>query len=357
MTLSKALFAPSSGTLLTAGTTLSANQIRALDDAGLKSVIVEDDRLQVSNIATFLVRDGIYNRAVRLVYEVYTRVRLHGELDITNIVRAAYELVDDVLTHPEEEQLMACQAHRSMNDYLYDHVVQVAIMAVAVGRQRSYKLKQLQELAMAALLMDIGIMVIDREVAEATTRFSREDQDEMKKHCQLGYDLLSQNTHIPEAVARAVLQHSERHNGSGYPHGLKENDIGEYARILAVCDTYDALITDKAYRRRFLPRQALGILIAGMNQTFEEQSVHAFTQLVAPYPVGSILELNTRDTAVVVSVPYESKNRPIIRLLLDRRRYIIDGVMEMDLTEINNISIERMIEDLSVPVLWKSRVY
>jgi len=356
MTLAKGVYSASSAALLSPGVTLTTKLIEMIKSADLAAVIVEDDRLQDIPSQEFVSEEALF-RASSAVHEVYKQARTGSELDIPKVRRTAYELVDEVTSISVEEQMAAVQINRTVNDYLAEHLVQVAVLAIAVGRLRSYRMEQLRELAIAALLMDIGIMGISQSVLETKRRFSRTEQDEMKKHCMQGYLMARKYLSVPLNSAVAILHHSERYNGSGYPQGLRGDEINEYARILAVCDTYDALITDRTYRRRYLSQQALGILGAGANQTFDEDIVKAFSQIVAPYPVGSMVELNTRDTAIIVAVNRESKSRPVIRLLLDRRRYVIDGIMEIDLQEAPWIQIVKMVEDISVPVMWKSLLF
>jgi len=356
MTLAKGVYSASSAALLSQGVTLTPRLIDLIKNADLAAVIVEDDRLQDIPQPEFVKEESLF-KASAAVLELCRQARSGVELDIAKVRRTAYELVDEVTAIPVEEQLVAVQINRTVNDYLPEHLVQVAILAIAVGRLRSYRVEQLRELAMAALLMDIGTMSISQTVLESKRRYSRAEQDEMKKHCVQGYIMTRRYLAVPLKSAIAILHHSERYNGSGYPQGLRGSEISEYAGILAVCDTYDALITDRSYRRRYLSQQALGILSAGINQTFEEDAVKAFSQIVAPYPVGALVELNTRDTAIVVTVNRENKQRPVIRLLLDRRRYVIDGVMEIDLQEAPGISIVKMVEDIAVPVMWKSLLF
>ncbi|MCL2497474.1 MAG: HD domain-containing protein [Symbiobacteriaceae bacterium] len=356
MALAKGVYSLSSQALLSPGVTLTQKLIDLIKEVNLAAVIVEDDRLQ-GVLAQDFVREEVLFSSSQAIQDIYKQARSGVELDTARLRRIAYILVDEVLAVPVEEQMIAHQINRTMEGYLYEHLVQVAVMAVAIGRLRSYRMQQLRELALAALLIDIGTMVIGQEVVDSRRRFSTAEHDEMKRHCMLGYQLTRKYMAIPLLSAAAVLQHSERENGSGYPQGLKGEDIHEYARILAVCDTFDALITDRTYRRRYLTQQAIGILNAGINQTYDEETVIAFSKIVVPYPVGTVVELNTRDTAIVVGVNRENKSRPVIRLLLDRRRFLIDGVMEIDLQEAPDITIVKTVEDISVPVMWRSLLF
>lgn len=356
MTLAQGVFSYAANSLVSPGMVINEGMIEVLKEAGLPAVIVEDDRLQNIDSQAPIKEENLF-AAQRAVRDVYRQARAAQTLDVDRLRRIAYQLVDEMLLLSAEEQLVANQINRTFNEYLHEHQVQVAILAVATGRRRGYRIQQLRELALAALLMDIGEMVIKQGVLDKDERLTSIELDEMKKHCFLGFQLVREYLNVPLPVAAAVLHHSERINGTGYPQGLRGDDIHEYAKILAICDTYDALITDRRYRRRYLPQQALGILQAGARQTYDERFIKDFLQVVAPYPVGSIVELDTGDIACVVSVTRENIARPTIRLLLDRQRYLIEGVMEINLLEAPNIQIVRIQEDNAVPVMWKSLLF
>jgi HD-GYP domain-containing protein (c-di-GMP phosphodiesterase class II) len=356
MTVSKGVFSASSQALISAGLTITEKLLNQVAEIELATLIVEDDRLLGIPQPEF-VSEEFFHYAVSHLYEMYRGVRSGVDIDVNKAFRIAYELVDEVCATPFEEQMLAVQINRTLSCYLYEHLVQVASLAIAVGRQLSYKTKQLRELALSALLMDIGLMQVGQEVMEAKRRFTRSEQDEMKKHSKLGYLLTRKYINIPLDCAIAILHHGERYNGSGYPQSMSDEDMHPYAKILAVCDTFDALITERQYRRRYLSQQALGILSAGINQTYSEEVVQAFQTIVAPYPIGSVVELNTKDMAIVVDVNRENKSRPVVRLILDRRRYLIDGIMEVDLVDSPDLHITRTLEDISIPVMWKSTLY
>ena len=356
MTLTKGVFSYAANSLLASGVVIDDDLIDLLQEAGLPAVIVEDDRLQ-NLVANELISDKTLMFANRAVRDVYRQARSGTVLDINKLRRVAFMLVDEVNLVPVAEQIYASQSNRTFNEYLHEHLVQVAILAICVGRQRSYTWQKLNELALAALLMDIGQMVILQSAFEKEERLSSAELDELKRHCLLGFYMTREYVDVSLETAAGILHHSERSDGSGYPQGLKEDQIHEYGRILAVCDSYDSLVTEKRYRRRYLPYQTLSILQAGIRQIYDFQVVQDFAMFVTPYPLGSIVELSTGDIAAVVGISRENILRPNVRLLMDRQRNLIDSIMEINLLDMPQIQIAKNLEDNSYPVMWHSLLY
>lgn len=137
---------------------------------------------------------------------------------------------------------------RSLNDSIYNHMVQVCIIAVRIALQMGYDHVKLLELALGVLFHDIGMTRIAPDILNRIGGLTSDEMTQIRTHPKTGYDLIKQSHDLPGAAAEVALQHHERYNGSGYPRKLSGINIHEYARIAAVADVFDAMTTEKPYR-------------------------------------------------------------------------------------------------------------
>ena len=356
MVLAKSIFFYGTHALATEDQVIDEAFIKQLSDTGYSAIIVHDDRTTHPSSPEPL-RESAQFMAYRVVRDAYRQAQAGAYLDIEKLVYVAEQLVQEMVHAPQERQFVAHQYPSTFHEYVYEHMVRVATLAVAVGIQLGYGTQQLRDLAIGGLLMDIGEMEIKQGILDKSDLLATDEVDEMRRHCYLGFHLVRSYAIVPLPSAAAVLHHSERMNGSGYPQNLSGDAIHTYGRILAVCDTYDALITDHRYRNRYLPEQALGMLRAGASVLFDKQVVNAVESIVTPYPLGTMVELSDGRTACVVSVRRDAMLKPKVRVLLDEQRNLQETIAELNLEHTPDIAILRAIEDSAVPILWQSVHY
>ncbi|MEQ8175831.1 MAG: HD domain-containing phosphohydrolase, partial [Syntrophomonadaceae bacterium] len=126
-----------------------------------------------------------------------------------------------------------------------------------------------------------------------------------------------------------------------YPRQLEGRQIIEFAKIVAVADTFDALISDRPYRKGYSSAEAVTVLNKLANDYFDPEVVEAMVSNIAVYPVGSILALNTGHLAVVTEVARSNWDRPVIHIITDEKGYLINNPIQVDLKKTNNMAITR----------------
>ena len=137
----------------------------------------------------------------------------------------------------------------------------------------------------------------------------------IKSHSVEGFELLRKAQTIPLLVAHCAFQHHERLDGSGYPRGISDKEIHDYAKIIAVADVFDAVTSNRVYRPAMLPHEGLELLYSGVEQKFQTKIVKAFKHAVAIYPVGITVILNDGRKGVVAQQNVGLSDRPIVRIL------------------------------------------
>lgn len=225
------------------------------------------------------------------------------------------------------------------DDYLLYQSMNTSAVSIVMGMSLGYGEARLKELCLGALLSDIGMTMIDRSRWDKSGPLTAEDWEELRSHPEIGYQLLLKQKGVSVASALCARQHHERYDGQGYPHGLKEDEIHEYAQIIAIANVYSALTSTRKYRQRYSPSEAIEYMFAMGDRQFSLNMLQRFTAQIAIYPVTSTVLLSTGQTAVVSEVIPSLVTRPIVRLIKEADGSDITRFQEIDLSKELNITI------------------
>lgn len=165
--------------------------------------------------------------------------------------------------------------------FLYHHCVRTAMLSSQIAAQLpDYPAHEMTNLRIASLFHDIGKIAIKDEVFYSSNRLSDAEYSEMKRHPSVGYEIL-QTLGMPQTVQTIVHQHHERLDGSGYPHGLTKENIVLGAKILTVADVYDALTSDRLYRKGISHNEASQLISTELHSHYDPLIVDALLKIVA----------------------------------------------------------------------------
>ena len=159
------------------------------------------------------------------------------------------------------------------------------------------------------------------------------EKHEVHQHTQYGYQILREYSTLSPDIVTTVLDHHERWNGSGYPRGLKGESIPVCARILAITDTYYALVSRRPHRQSYLPHEAIEFIMAYAGELFDSELVRLFTKLIPLYPTGIMVNLNTGERGIISNARLGFVGRPVVRICYDKELKELHKPFEMDLTE------------------------
>ena len=176
------------------------------------------------------------------------------------------------------------------------------------------KEEELQNLALAALVHDLGKLDIPEFIRNKAGRLTREEFQIMKGHAELSYELIKERSDISAHVKKAVRSHHENVDGSGYPDGILGESQSIYTKIIHVADVYDALISRSPYKRPYSPQEAVEYLMGGCGLLFDKEVVMVLIKFVPMYPKGSEIELSDGRGGIIVENTGIHNLRPIIRL-------------------------------------------
>jgi HD-GYP domain-containing protein (c-di-GMP phosphodiesterase class II) len=279
------------------------------------------------------VARGVYADYETMVSRFYRDLKYERRIDLQAVRNSMGTVVDSVIRNPDAFMLLTRLKRKS--DYAYNHAIGCSVWAAAVGRQLGLPKHVMISVAAGALLLDVGKISISDRLLNKPGKYSLDERALMKMHVSHGIELLERAKGVDNTAAEMMLTHHERHNGKGYPKGLKGNEIPVFGRIAGIVDCYDALVNDRPYRSVMAPSEAIRTLYNVRNIDFQSELVEAFIQALGVYPAGSLVELNSGEVAIVVGEHRHRRLRPRVALLLDRDKRPLEQRKEIDLNAAN----------------------
>ncbi len=214
---------------------------------------------------------------------------------------------DDLLYHLSEVM--------NIDDYTYRHGVNVTILSILTAKAMGYKYGEIHEIAMGALLHDIGKAAVPGALIRKSTRLTPEEIEIIKEHPQLGYELVKDLDAVPKSVKDIIHYHHEKLDGSGYPEGLSGLDIPKHVRLVTVCDMYDAMTTSRSYRKRMPLHTALEILMKDSVYKIDPEVYRQMTGTICLYPKGMGVILSNGKVGIVSEYRHQNPTRPVIQVV------------------------------------------
>ncbi|HLJ03333.1 MAG TPA: HD-GYP domain-containing protein [Solirubrobacteraceae bacterium] len=320
--------------LLRAGVTLTPDYREGLVRSGVHAIYVEDRSSAGIVPARPLIGEETQALAARVMADAYSEARSAFETrrpldpEVAETLTTVLEvMLDEIKSHGE-----AAVALRDMcaaDAYTFQHSIDVTALGMLVGAHffaaQGWRTEpvgsgpaQIDErlliLGLGLLLHDIGKLAVPTPILQKPGPLTQDERDLIENHPQAGFDLLAGNSWSP-LVKAIVLRHHERWNGSGYPDGLRGHEIHPMARIAAVADVYDAVTSERPYAAARPAHEGLQIITGGAGTQFDPGVVDVFAGLVAPFPPGVEVKLNDGRRALVVEVPSDTLDRPLVRVI------------------------------------------
>ena len=329
--------------LLAADKAVTDSYIRRLQEMGVFAIYVRNPFFEDVEIPVILDEETrtASIQTIKRGFEVLRNKR--SELAFNNIQRTAAKIVAEILRN--RLAMIHLTEIRTHDDYAFAHSVEVCTLAVLLGVQMGYAESRLQELAVGALLHDVGKLMVDPEILNKPAQLTEDEMVLMRGHALFGFEMLrNQKGTLSLPSIHIALQHHEKYDGTGYPRGMKQDEILEFARIVAIVDVYDAVTSDRPYRRAMLPHEAHELMLTAGNQHFDPAILPLFLDKIAVYPIGSVVRLNTGDLGVVVEVEPGMQMRPTIRLIMDKHRRLYPGVTKLDMRNHLTVFIDQVVD-------------
>jgi putative nucleotidyltransferase with HDIG domain len=258
---------------------------------------------------------SVYRHSHEYVTTLLSDVRDDRAIDIHN-AKAFVEPVVDSIVRNSSAMTWLSQL-KSRDEYTVFHSINVCILAVVLGKRLGLPDLSLRELGLGALLHDIGKMRVPLDILNKPRPLSLNELAIMRRHPVEGYQLLRDKPGVTPGILDIVALHHERWDGTGYPRGLKGDQINRFPAIVAVVDVYDAITTDRVYHHAISPHEALKRMYDNEIGSFSGEILQAFIQCLSIYPIGSLVELDSGEVGIVVGINAEDHFHPTLLLATD----------------------------------------
>ncbi len=298
--------------MLGTDTRLTKRLIRVLQSRGYTKVAIRDPLLEdiepddAIDIQTRAQTKAALDKAV-------TKLVAGQTPDLNEVFHAVDAVIADLWSNFRTSSSIVSIQSYDMDTYT--HCINVCILSICIGYNLGWPLSKLRKLGTAALLHDVGKILLPINVLNKPNDLTNEEYAIVKTHCEKGWELLSGCFNTDGFVAQSAMEHHERLNGSGYPRHLGEEKISDVGKITAVADVFDAMTTDRPQRKAILPEAVYSYMSQAKGELFDAKIVDILFNNVALYPTGTILSLWGGYLAVVTAQDPRSGFRPFVRII------------------------------------------
>ena len=258
----------------------------------------------------------ICTRAKAAVTSMFNDARMGHAINTEESEALVEEIANSVIRNPHA--LISLSRLKTSDEYTYMHSVAVCALMMALARQMDLPDDWVREAGIAGLMHDIGKMTIGTDILNKPGRLTDPEFAAMRLHPQGGVKILQQGGVLHASAYDVCLHHHEKFDGSGYPFGLQGEQISVLSRMAAICDVYDAITSERPYKKAWGPAHSIREMASWAGH-FDEQVFQAFVRTVGIYPIGAVVRLQSQRIGVVVDQDEKSLLKPKVMMLLSAR--------------------------------------
>lgn len=300
------------------------------------------------------VARSVQRKTEVVLKDIMGTVQAGKALDAPRVQEAVTSMTDSVVRNPDAMMLLA--KLKAKGGHTLDRAFGVSIYMLTFGRFLQLPREQLDLLGMLGLLQDVGMTAVPEEVVEKKEPLSKVELMVCRSHVVHSVSIIKETPGLPSELSALVELHHERYNGSGYPKGLKGDQIGLFGSIAGLVDCFDAMTHPRPYAEVYSPSNALNQLYNSRNVLFDGPLVEQFVQCIGIFPVGALVELNSGEVGIVIAQNLVRRLMPKVMVVLDakgavrRPQLILDLAQEPKAAPGVPYRIKRTLEQGSVPI-------
>lgn len=313
-------------TILKKGIFLSSGMIEMLQEKGIKTVHIVGGGIEdvADDQPEIFQRKERRNREINVrisealknldeIFDCSEEIKELSHTAVKKVDGIADDIINDIASDSSflGNQMIALQNY---DDYTYKHCLRVAMLSASVCAELDMTAEETKETVVAGILHDIGKSNIDHEIIIKPGKLTDDEFAEIKKHPLIGYNILKNSGTYSSNVLSGVLFHQEKYDGSGYPTGIAGDKIPLIARILAVCDVFDALTSNRPYRVPWSVAETEEYILGSSGTHFDLAVTKAFLRAFNPYPIGTMVSLSDGRHGAVTK-HNENVLRPVVRIM------------------------------------------
>jgi HD-GYP domain-containing protein (c-di-GMP phosphodiesterase class II) len=326
--------------LIASGIALTAALIEKLHRLGVLSVSIVGEPSIESELRhpdLRFLKEKTRRHAEAQIESTLDKLSTDGPLDLKAVAETIEAIISDIFD--KDEIVLTLHTMLDEHRYMYEHSVNVAVLSLVMGIYLGFDKDRLRELGIGAILHDIGKITIPTEVLDKKGQLTDEEFERVKSHSTAGYDLVSGKIEMAEESREILRYHHERVDGSGYPDGLRGDEIPVYAKIVGLVDVFDAITSVKVYNRPMNPYHAMRYLAVNSGVKFDRSLIKRFWQLMGYYPEGTRLYLTNGCYGVVTR---RGRFTPEVRVIREGDDSVPETPYLIDLGVNRNVGIYRI---------------
>lgn len=291
--------------------------------------IIEDEK----NIPTD--KEGFsssYLKVVQHYKKMFQSWQAGSPIDMPEVRKVLVPLLEEAVENPN--QIFRLHHYSTKEDYLYHHSITVAVLSALLGKFLHFPKGDWIQIGIAGAMSDCGMAKVEKKVLDKKSSLTFAEFEEVKKHPLYSYNMLKQVLILKEDVRKAVYQHHERIDGSGYPEGLKADKLHPYAKIVAVSDVYHAMTSERNYKSKQSPFKVLESILQDHFGKFDLKVVQALTKTMTNFSTGTRIMLSNNQTGTIVFMEQKAPTRPMVKLdtgeiiqLVNQRQLFIEEIL------------------------------
>lgn len=334
MVLAKTLYGYNGEILLTIGVPILSTYIKKLYELGFAGLYIKDklsEDITVADVISEELKMKTINSLRSLMRNNISKQEIQASLKI--IGKQIVDIVDEISIN--EDTMINMVNLKVASEYTFYHCVDVCVLSIVLGVALNFNKEDLYLLGTASLLHDVGKIYTPNDILDKPGKLTYEEFQIIKKHSGNGYKYVKENLNINDKVYTGIYQHHERYDGTGYPLNIKGKEISLFGRIIAIADVYDALISDRPYRKGVLPSDAIEFIMGSSDSMFDQQLVKTFCTKLAPYPIGTCVKLSNGLIGIVVENYSSNCLRPSVKVIQEDNELVEPYLINLKQSDYN----------------------
>lgn len=276
--------------------------------------------------------NDLYLEAVMIQGEFLEKLKSGVTNDLSPVEGMSQSIIESVFDNPSA---MCCLTMiKSADKYLLEHSINCSVLMAIFAEHLGYEGAMIEELTLGTMVMDLGMTWVSPEIRNRNVALSEQDWDIIRNHVEHSMDLIERCGDMPTIARTIVEQHHERIDGSGYPNGLEGDEISPFAKMAAIVDTYDAMISDRPHRKALPPAVAMKRLSKDMG--LDQELVKYFIARLGVYPVGSLVKLKSGRLGIVAKANPKNPLSPVVMTFYSVTGNHHSEIKRMDLSKIED---------------------
>jgi HD-GYP domain-containing protein (c-di-GMP phosphodiesterase class II) len=341
--LTRTIYNEDGRVLLNPGVVLNPSYIKRMTEMGVRVVYIEDEISKGINFEDFL-SDKVRQKCKKDIKEALNAYLNTGKENYDILIDCGQVILDDILSN--KGVIFNMDDSRLENEGIVPHLINVTALIAIVGKKMGFNAMKLKDIVTGSILHDYGKVIILREKGVPLKKLHTIDPNTIMEHPKSGYELLNKLWSFSSVSKIMILMHHENCDGTGYPLSIKRKDIHETAKLLRICDAFDNMMIGNTDSKKPIPFSQIIEYLKAMDSYFDNDIVKILEKVVPAYPTGTIVELSTKDKAIVSKQNLANLSLPVVRLFEDRNGKRYSQPREIDLKLDKDVKVLDVLDNI-----------